>query len=215
MNEQIDQIPKKTITKEEVDYFLHRFSNLPPVEYFGESSQMSEAFYNMGEHELARRWSYLYFKLQLNNFLCQKDKLNWSHSLPKASWEMMAGKVNTDFSRQLGELCGRLYESAGRPKLAYEFYRANCPDKYTDKLNSVKLEDNGEELWELRIPSEDSKDRAVNFPDFHKAKTPEEHSLMKQKLLGEFLKSIPSEILNIDINKDILGTLWLFRTFFV
>jgi len=166
--------------------------------------------YDIGQFELAKRISYAFFKFYLDMLLKEDNPTELgsqiSHTISKGYWDLLAAGVDNEFRRKLGELLGLVYEAGGSKfDVAYEYYRENYPEKYADKLKSVRLEGDEDEDWRVRIPSRNRKEA---FPDFHGSATKEEHDKLVKKELEDFMKYIPEEIMNINTEielKTLLG----------
>lgn len=176
--------------------FNSNIKGIDTCDYFGVQITMADCLYNIGQFELAKRWAYTYFKYCLDDTIKDPHR-GWSHMISKGYWEIMNARIDNEFRRRLGESLGMLYESGGRFAIAYEYYRDNCPDKYAEKLESVILENNGEEDWRFRVPGNNGR-----FPDFHSFKTKEEHNVLVGQLTTDLMKCVPEEIMKIEAQTE-------------
>ncbi len=201
--ENAQQTERLQVNEEKFRHFASDHESMLSLDDFATNSNFSDGgFTDLGYPELGKRWAFAYLKKQIDLQLLENRGL--SHTLSKA-YNVIAysEKIDNELRRNLGEMLGKLYEASGSFNKACEYYWVNCKDKYKDKLDSVRMktenlnEVSDIDIWEY-IPEGNHPD---DFPDFVKATTSEKE-VLEAKLLEDFLKTIPKEILNIDTKEE-------------
>ncbi len=194
---------KKKEFERKMNDFISGYERNLRVDDFSMNSYFCDtSFTDIGYPELGVRWALAYLRKQID----EAPILGVSHTLHKAYERMYYDeKIDSELRRDLGEMLGQIYEVSGRFSVAYRYYRENCPDKYSEKLGTVVLDDKAgldvkeENRWYDQVPS-DRDEQA--FPDFHRVKDRAEGKLIEQRLLESFLKKVPEDVMKIDTRKE-------------
>jgi len=158
---------------------------------------------SVGEKDLAMRYAKAILKKSIDEMVSEGILENWSHNFLKSYWQMFYANPDDELTKKLGEVIVILLENQGSFHRAYEYYRYACPEKYAEKLGTVKL-DEGEEEWPARVPDDSRKDNFPDlFPDFHMIKDQDERDIKTNELIELFLSTLPEEITNMDTKVEL------------
>lgn len=192
--------------KENLERIIHATS---PDHMAGGFEELVTLFCDLGNRNLAEKSVLLSLKIILdteNKKLNERNRVSISHTLGHTYAYFRdiqnrfedSGHVIQKLIKDLAELMGPVYEAGGNFQKAYLIYKDNALEKYKEKITETDRVNNisGEANAIFDIPKEKR-----SFPDFKKLPE-EEFSVYQIELFGEYLKTIPEEIITMDFDSE-------------